>query len=115
MQEQEPVKKSVENSESDVVKENLITELRRVRELYENAADPAEKGEINLKEFPKMIAAIREAELENIRRREQGGEELDVALLAEVKNLAKYGLDKENLEGQKKFAQEDWEKMKAKG
>jgi len=124
----EEVKPFVQGEKSETV-EKALTAMREYRKAYDTAYaanDQKTLTNLSLYEFPKMMQAIRDVEVENITRKEKGEREFifeksdefkamenkdtysknDQGEKVLVDKLNKYGFGKEHIERQRELAEQ---------
>lgn len=95
----------VQGPKSETV-EKALSSMRELQAKYETIIDEKEKVNLNLYEFPKMIEAIWEVEVENLSRVEKGEREFRIEKTPEYEGMAAHGLTISHIDRQKELAQE---------
>ena len=98
----------MEEVKVDPLQIELVEKINALLAMYKRAHETGTPTtDIDLYEVGKVTSLIKEIEKENIRRRKNGGEVIDVANLPEWKRLKDYGIDEKNLNGLKKLAEQE--------
>jgi hypothetical protein len=100
---QEEVKPFVQGKKSETV-EKALAMMKKYRKDFDEAAvakDQKKMSEMSLYEFPKMMQAIRDVEIENLARKEKGEPEFIFEKSDEFKAMAHKEGYEENEKGEK--------------
>jgi len=96
----------VQGPKSETVEKTLAL-MRELSQKYESSkTDDKERTHMDLYEFPKMMTAIWEVEVENLSRVEKGEREFRIEKTPEYKAMTAYGLTISHIDRQKELAQE---------